>query len=52
MCEKLTAFLHSQDIVRICVSLAFRRHSQVRGRCWGLQKICKKCNNHCALYVR
>jgi len=39
--EKLTVFLYGQDIVGIYVSLAFRRYSQVRGRCWGLCEICK-----------
>jgi len=41
VCEKLTIFPYGQYIVGICVSLAFQRCTQVRGRCWGLTAIGK-----------
>jgi len=41
MREKLIMFPYGQYIVGIYVSLAFRRYSQIRGRCWVLRDICK-----------
>jgi len=35
--EKLIIFPYGQYVVGIYVSLAFRRFSQVRGRCWVLR---------------
>ena len=40
--EKLIIFLYGQCIVGIYISLAFRRCTQVLGRCWGLRAIGKE----------
>jgi len=45
MREKLMIFPYRQCIIRISISLAFRRYSQLPGRWWGLRNL-QKFNTH------